>query len=79
MVTIEVLGHGCANCQKLEANAREAVAMAGIEADVVKVTDDAAIAARGVLTTPGLVIDGEVKSSGRIPAAGDIAEWLSAG
>ncbi len=79
MVTIEVLGHGCANCQKLEANAREAVAMAGIEADVVKVTDDALIAARGVLTTPGLVIDGEVKSSGRIPAAGDIAEWLSAG
>ena len=45
MVTIEVLGHGCANCQKLEANAREAVDMAGVEAVVVKVTDDVAIAA----------------------------------
>lgn len=78
MVTIEVLGHGCANCQKLEANAREAVDMAGVEAEVLKVTDDVGIAARGVLTTPGLVIDGEVKSAGRVPSAGDIAEWLIA-
>jgi small redox-active disulfide protein 2 len=78
MVTIEVLGHGCANCQKLEANAREAVGMAGVEAEVLKVTDDVAIAARGVLNTPGLVIDGEVKSAGRVPSAGDIAEWLVA-
>lgn len=78
MVTIEVLGHGCANCQKLEANARQAVDMAGVEAEVVKVTDDVSIAARGVLTTPGLVIDGEVKSAGRVPSAGDIAEWLIA-
>ena len=78
MVKIEVLGHGCANCQKLEANARDAVGMAGVQAEVVKVADDAAIAAYGVMTTPGLVIDGEVKSAGRIPSAGDIAEWLAA-
>ena len=52
MVTIEVLGHGCANCQKLEANAREAVAMAGIEADVVKVTDDAADRGAGCVDHP---------------------------
>ena len=77
MVKIEVLGSGCANCQKLEKNAREAVAMAGVEAEVVKVTDYAEIASRGVMNTPGLVIDGEVKSAGRIPAAGDIAEWLA--
>jgi len=79
MVKIEVLGSGCANCKALEANAREAVAMAGVEAEVVKVTDYADIAARGVMSTPGLVIDGEVRSSGRIPTAGDIAEWLVAG
>jgi small redox-active disulfide protein 2 len=79
MVKIEVLGSGCANCKALEANAREAVAMAGVQAEVVKVTDYAEIAARGVMSTPGLVIDGEVRSSGRIPTAGDIAEWLVAG
>ena len=78
MVTIEVLGHGCDNCNKLEANAREAVSMAGIEAEVVKVTEDPEIAARGVMNTPGLVIDGVVKSAGRVPSAGDIAEWLIA-
>ncbi len=78
MVKIEVLGHGCANCQKLEANARDAVAMAGVEAEVVKVTEDAEIAVRGVMTTPGLVIDGVVRSAGRVPSAGDIAEWLTA-
>ncbi len=78
MVRIEVLGHGCANCRKLESNAREAAAMAGVEAEVVKVSDDATIASRGVLNTPGLVIDGTVKSAGRVPSAGDIAEWLIA-
>jgi hypothetical protein len=51
--------------------------MAGVEAEVVKVTDYAEIASRGVLNTPGLAIDGEVKSAGRIPAPGDIAEWLA--
>ena len=78
MVKIEVLGSGCANCKKLEANAREAVGMAGVEAEVLKVTDYAEIASRGVMNTPGLVIDGEVKSAGGSPAAGDIAEWLTA-
>lgn len=78
MVRIEVLGHGCPNCHRLETNAREAVGLAGVEAEIVKVTDDAEIALRGVLTTPGLVIDGKVRSAGRIPSAGDIAEWLVA-
>ncbi len=77
MVSIEILGHGCDNCKRLEANAREAVAMAGIEAEFVKVADDRDIAARGVLKTPGLVIDGKVVSVGRVPSPGDIAEWLA--
>ena len=77
MKKIEVLGPGCANCKRLEANAREAVAMAGVEAEVVKVTDYRAIAGYGVMSTPGLVIDGDVVSTGRIPSAGDIALWLT--
>ena len=77
MKTIEVLGSGCANCVNLENNAREAVAIAGIEAEVVHVTDRAEIMARGILSTPGLVIDGRVVSAGRIPSAADIAVWLS--
>ena len=77
MRTIEVLGPGCNNCKRLEANAREAAMIAGVEADIIKVTDYAGIAAHGVLSTPGLVIDGKLVSAGRIPSAGDIAAWLS--
>ncbi len=74
---IEVLGPGCANCVKLAANAKEAVAMAGVDAEIVKVTDYAAIASYGILSTPGLVVDGKVVSYGRVLSAGDIAELLS--
>ena len=77
MKKIEVLGPGCPNCQALEKRAREAVTMAGVEAEIVKVTDYREIAARGILSTPGLVIDGVIRSYGRIPSAGDIATWLS--
>ncbi len=77
MRTIEVLGPGCANCQRLEKNAREAIGMAGVEAEVRHVTDYREIAARGVMSTPGLIIDGTVVSTGRVPSAGDIAVWLS--
>ncbi len=77
MKVIEVLGPGCPNCQKLEANAREAVAQAGIEAEIVKVTDYADIVSRGVMSTPGLVIDGKVVSTGKIPTSWTIAAWLT--
>ena len=77
MRTIEVLGSGCPNCRRLEANAREAVVMAGVEAEVSHVTDPREIVGRGVMSTPGLAIDGRVVSTGRIPSAGDIALWLS--
>lgn len=77
MKTIEVLGPGCTNCIRLEKNAQEAVAMAGVEAEVVHVTDPRAIVAHGILSTPGLIIDGRIRSYGRIPSAGDIAAWLS--
>jgi small redox-active disulfide protein 2 len=74
--TIEVLGHGCNNCKRLEANAHEAVAMTGVEAEIRHITDDAEIMSYGILSTPGLVIDGTVVSYGRVPSAGDIAIWL---
>jgi small redox-active disulfide protein 2 len=79
MRSIEILGSGCPNCRRLEANAREAVAMAGVEAEFGHVTDPTDIVRRGVMSTPGLVIDGKVVSSGRIPSSGDIALWLSEG
>ena len=76
MKVIEVLGPGCANCQRLEANVREAVAEAGIDAEIVHVTDYAEIAQRGVLRTPGLVIDGRVVSTGKVPTPWTITDWL---
>jgi len=78
MVTIEVLGSGCANCQRLETLAREAVAKLGIEADVQHVTDIKEIMARGLLATPGLAIDGKVVLAGRVPSAADV-EGIIAG
>lgn len=77
MKTIEVLGPGCNNCKRLETNAREAVTMAGVDAEVIKVTDYAKIMSYGIMSTPGLVIDGKVVSYGRVPSAGDIATWLA--
>lgn len=77
MKKIEVLGPGCNNCKCLEANAREAVTLAGVEAEVIKVTDYGQIMGYGIMSTPGLVIDGTVVSYGRIPSSRDIAAWLS--
>lgn len=76
MLTIKVLGPGCANCKKLEEVAREAVASLGIDARIVKVTDMGEIIAYNVLKTPGLVINEKLVSSGRIPTPASVAEWL---
>jgi small redox-active disulfide protein 2 len=72
MARIEVLGPGCANCQRLEALARQAVADLGVEADVEKVTDVKEIMAKGVMATPGLVVNGKVVSKGRVPPASEV-------
>ena len=78
MLTIKVLGPGCANCRKLEEIARAAAASAGVAAEVVKVTDMQQIVAYGVLKTPGLVIDEKLVCSGRIPSAESVVEWIVA-
>jgi small redox-active disulfide protein 2 len=76
MRVIEVLGPGCRNCQAVEAHVREALASTGLEAEVRHVTDWAEIAGRGVMSTPGLVIDGTVVSAGRVPTTDQVARWL---
>ncbi len=76
MVVIEVLGSGCAKCQQVEKTVREVVTTAGIDADVRHVTDMGEIASRGVLSTPGLVIDGTLVSAGRVPSRDQVAGWL---
>jgi len=76
MITIKVLGPGCANCRKLEEVTRTAVALLNVEAEIVKVTDIHEIIANGVLKTPGLMINGKLVSSGRIPAPATIVEWI---
>lgn len=78
MRVIEVLGSGCPNCQAVERNVREALATSGISAQVRHVTDLAEIASRGVLSTPGLAIDGVLVSAGRIPSSDQVADWLTA-
>ena len=73
---IKVLGPGCAKCQKTEKIVREVVAEAGVDATVEKVTDMMAIAGFGVFGTPAVVVDGEVKISGKVPKKQDVLNWL---
>lgn len=73
---IKVLGPGCPKCQQTEKIVKEAVAESGVAADVEKVTDIMKIAGYGVFGTPAVVVDGEVKSVGKIPAKADVLDWL---
>lgn len=75
-MVIKILGTGCSNCKKLEANAREAVKELGIEASVEKVEDFKDIMAYGVMKTPALVVDELVKVMGRVPSVEDIKKYL---
>lgn len=74
---VEVLGPGCPRCQKTEANVKAAVKELGIEAEVTKVTDVRAMAQKGVMMTPAVIVDGAVKCQGKIPTVAEIKAWLA--
>lgn len=78
MLNIKILGSGCANCKRLEAVARKVVSDLGLDAEIEKVTDMNEIMKWPILSTPGLVVNGKVVSSGRIPSESEIAGWLKA-
>jgi small redox-active disulfide protein 2 len=77
MLTIKVLGPGCANCKRVEQIARKVVADLSIEAEVMKVTDYNDIASYNILSTPGLVINEKVVSYGRIPTPAEVTTWVA--
>ena len=76
MIRIQVVGPGCSNCRKLAALCAEVVAENAVEAEIEKVTDYNRFADLGILLTPGLLIDGEVKSSGKMPLKATISHWI---
>lgn len=76
---VQILGPGCPNCKLLEQRAREAIAESGISAEIEKITDIDAIMEMGVMMTPALAIDGEVKRAGKVLAKSQIIEILKGG
>lgn len=74
---IKVLGPGCKKCEKAEEVIRDVITEMGSDARVEKITDMMEIASYGVLSTPVIVVNGEVKSSGKIPKPKEIKTWLN--
>ena len=77
MTVIKVLGSGCANCKRLEQIVRKVVEQLSIEAEIIKVNEYADIMAYDVISTPGLVINEQVVSTGRIPSPAEITTWVA--
>lgn len=73
---IKVLGPGCKKCEATRKIVEETVAETGISADIIKVTDTLEIAKHGVFGTPAVVVDGKVKSVGKIPTKNEIKSWI---
>lgn len=73
---IEVLGSGCAKCNKTKELAEKAVKETGLDAEIIKVEDIDKILEYGVMITPALVIDGDVKVAGKVPSVDDIKKWI---
>lgn len=76
-IDVKVLGPGCGNCKRLYAETEKAVAQLGVPVAIAKVEDIREIMAYKILATPALVINGEIKSAGRIPNAAEITTWLA--
>ena len=77
MLNIKILGSGCANCKRLEQIVQKVTENNALEAEIEKVTDFQEITKYPILSTPGLVVDGKVLSSGRIPSEAEITDWLT--
>jgi small redox-active disulfide protein 2 len=77
MVTVKILGSGCANCKRLEQIARQVITELGTDAEVIKVTDYNDILKYNILSTPGLVINERVVSSGRIPSPAEVTTFIT--
>ena len=73
---IKILGSGCPRCKRLEKIARQAAKEAGVEATFTKVTQMDEMIEYPIISTPGLVIDGELKASGRLPRKKEVIAWL---
>jgi small redox-active disulfide protein 2 len=78
MVTVKVLGSGCANCKRVEAIVRNVAQNKAYEVEIQKVTEFKDIMQYRIMATPGLVINEVVKSAGRIPSDADVSAWLDA-
>ncbi len=76
MSIIKVFGPGCAKCKQAEEIIRKVVAETGAEAEIEKVSDIQAILSLGILSTPGVTVDGIVKLAGRVPTSHEIRQWL---
>ena len=74
---IEILGTGCSKCKKLAEEVEKTVKELSVDAEIVKVTKIEEMIKRGVMMTPALIIDGDVKAVGKIPAKGEIEKWVS--
>jgi small redox-active disulfide protein 2 len=77
MMEIKILGPGCAKCHQVEKIVKEAVAETGATADIEHVTDFKRIAEYGVFSTPSVVVNGEVKSVGKVPKKEEIKGWIT--
>ncbi|KJS21436.1 MAG: redox-active disulfide protein 2 [Clostridiaceae bacterium BRH_c20a] len=75
---ITIVGTGCAKCKKLEEIAREAVGDIKVDAVIKKMSDINEIAKTGILMTPGLIIDGKVKSTGKVPSKAEVTKIITA-
>jgi small redox-active disulfide protein 2 len=74
---IEVLGVGCPKCQKTYERVKEAIRNTGVAAELVKVKEIGEMAKFGIIGTPAVAIDGEVKAAGKVPSADQIASWIA--